>query len=174
MGQMSIVLVGYRGSGKSTIGTMLADRLAKSFVDVDLLIVERARKTIAEIFAEDGEPFFRDIESEVVKQVSTMPDQIIGLGGGTLGREINRQVIRDAGHRVIYLRCDPAELHKRIQSDLKSAATRPNLTSLGGGIEEITKMVAQREPLYRDAMHFEIDVTHLTPDEAVAQIVELL
>lgn len=173
MKRMSIVLIGYRGSGKTTIGKRLADRLWQPFVDVDDLIVKKAGKNIKRIFEEEGEPAFRDLESQVVKDVCKLTDHVIGLGGGTLGREENRQAIRDAGHKVIYLRCEAGELHRRIQSDPQTADTRPNLTALGGGIDEITAMLAQREPLYRQVMHAELDVTHLTPEDAVVYIVRL-
>lgn len=170
---MSIVLIGYRGSGKSTIGKRLADRLWQPFVDVDDLIVKKAGKNIKQIFEQDGEPAFRELEAEAVREVCKLSEHVIGLGGGTLGREANRQAIRDAGHKVIYLKCEPAELHRRIQSDPQSAETRPNLTALGGGIEEVKKMLAEREPFYRQVMHAELDVTHLTPEDAVVYIVRL-
>jgi shikimate kinase len=171
---MSIVLVGYRGSGKSTIGRQLADRLRAPFVDVDDLIVAAAGKSIKNIFAEDGEPAFRDIETQAMKTVAGLSEHVIGLGGGSLGREENRRAIEDAGHRVVYLKCEPAELHRRIRSDPQSMLTRPNLTSLGGGIEEIEEMLLRREPLYRALMTAELDVTHLTPEQAVTRIIELL
>jgi shikimate kinase len=170
---MSIVLIGYRGSGKTTIGKRLADRLWQPFVDVDDLIVKKAGKNIKRIFEEDGEPAFRDIESEALREVCKLSEHVIGLGGGTLGREENRQAIRESGHKVIYLKCEPAELLRRIQSDPQTTETRPNLTSLGGGIEEIQAMLAQREPLYRQVMHAELDVTHLKPENAVVYIVRL-
>lgn len=170
---MSIVLIGYRGSGKSTIGKRLADRLWQPFVDVDDLIVKKAGKNIKQIFEQDGEPAFRELEAEAVREVCKLSEHVIGLGGGTLGREANRQAIRDAGHKVIYLKCEPAELHRRIQSDPQSAETRPNLTALGGGIEEVKKMLAEREPFYRQVMLAELDVTHLTPEDAVVYIVRL-
>jgi shikimate kinase len=170
---MSIVLIGYRGSGKSTIGKRLADRLWQPFVDVDDLIVKKAGKSIKEIFEQDGEPAFRELEAEAVHEICKLSEHVIGLGGGTLSREANRQAIRDAGHRVIYLKCEPAELHRRIEADPQTAITRPNLTALGGGIEEVKKMLAEREPLYRQVMHAELDVTHLTPEDAVVYIVRL-
>lgn len=171
---MSIVLIGYRGSGKTTIGRKLADRLWQPFIEVDDLIVRKAGKSIKEIFEQDGEPHFRDIETEVVREVSLLEDHVIGIGGGTLGREENRRLFKDAGHKLIYLRCDPQVLLERVQNDPKSAATRPNLTALGGGIEEIKHMLSQREPIYRQVMSAELDVTHLTPEEAVVYIVRLL
>ena len=171
---MSTVLIGYRGSGKTTIGKRLADRLWQPFVDVDDLIVKRAGKSIKEIFEQNGEPAFRDTEAAVVKEVCKLAEHVIGLGGGTLGRDENRKAIKEAGHKIIYLKCDPAVLHKRIQADPQSAATRPNLTELGGGIEEIRKMLAEREPMYRQVMNAELDVSNLTPEEAVVYITRLL
>ena len=172
--RMSIVLTGYRGSGKSTIGRKLASRLWQAFVDVDDLIVRRAGKTIREIFTDHGEPHFRQIEAEVVREVACLDDCVIGLGGGTLMREDNRAALKQAGHKIIYLRCEPEELVRRVEADPATAETRPNLTNLGGGLDEIRAMLLQREPVYRAAMHAELDVTSLTPDEAVVYIVKLL
>jgi shikimate kinase len=171
---MSIVLIGYRGSGKSTIGKKLADRLWQPYVDVDELIVKKAGKNIKEIFEQDGEAAFRDFESQAIKEVSGLSEHVIGLGGGSLGREENRQLIKNGGHKVIYLKCDAAELHRRIHADPKTIATRPSLTHLGGTIEEIEKLLAEREPTYRAAKTAELDVTHLSPEEAVVYIVRLL
>ena len=171
---MSIVLIGVRGSGKSTIGRKLADRLWETFVDVDDLIVSRAGKSIREIFEQEGEAHFRDLETDAVREVAGLKDHVIGLGGGSLGREENRRVLKESGHKLIFLRCDPQELLRRLGADPQRAATRPNLTPLGGGLEEINQLLADREPIYRAAMHAELDVTHLTPDEAVVYVVKLL
>ena len=172
---MSIVLIGYRGSGKSTIGKRLADQLWQPFVDTDDLVVRKAGgKTIKEIFEAGGEQAFRDLESEVVREVSLLQEHVIALGGGALIREENRKRIKDAGFKVVYLRCEPQVLFEHIQADPDTAKTRPALTHLGGGVEEIRKLLADREPIYRQAMTAELDVTHLTPEEAVVYIVRLL
>jgi shikimate kinase len=172
---MSTVLIGYRGAGKTTIGRKLADRLWQKFVDVDDLIVAKAGgKPIRQIFEEHGEPHFRELEAEAVRDVAAMQDVVIGLGGGTLMREENRQVLKAAGHRLIYLKCDPVELHKRISADPQSALTRPPLTDLGGGLEEIKQVLAEREPVYRQVMDAELEITYLTPEDAVVYIVRLL
>ena len=171
---MSIVLIGARGSGKSTIGRKLADQLWQSFIDVDEQIIARAGKTIREIFEQEGEGHFRQIEAEVIRESCGLSDQVIALGGGSLMREENRLALRGGSHKLIYLRCDSDELARRIKADPHSAATRPNLTSLGGGVEEIELLLAQREPIYRQCMHAELDVTHLTPDEAATRIVKLI
>jgi shikimate kinase len=171
---VSIVLIGYRGSGKTTIGRRLADKLWQKFFDTDEAIVAKAGKSIADIFEQDGEPAFRDIEAQVIKEASALGDHVIAIGGGALGRAENLNVLKAAGHKLIYLKCEPKTLHQRIHADPQTAATRPNLTSLGGGVAEISKLLKEREPIYREAMHAELDVTNLTPDEAVVYIVRLL
>jgi len=171
---MSIVLIGYRGSGKTTVGKRLASRLWQEFIDIDDLIVKQAGKTIKEIFEDHGEPYFRELESLVVAQVSKMEEHVIGLGGGTLMREDNRHALKEKGHKIIYLRCEPEELLRRVQADPQTYATRPNLTNLGGGIEEIKKMLEEREPVYRQVADAELDVTRLSPEEAVVYITRLL
>src|SRR5690349_16434738 len=107
---MSIVLIGYRGSGKTTVGRKLADRLWQKLVDTDELVVAKAGKTIKEIFEKDGEARFRDLESEVVKEVAKLPDAVISVGGGAVMREENRAALNEGGHRIIYLKCEPEEL----------------------------------------------------------------
>ena len=171
---MSIVLIGALGCGKSTIGRKLADQLWKPCVDVDEQIVRRAGKTIRDIFDQDGEKRFRDLESEVIKQVSPMSDQIIALGGGSLLRDENRDVLKAHSHQLIYLRCEAAELFRRIKADPLSGGTRPSLTQFGGDLREIELLVAQREPTYRDCKAVEIDVTRLSPEDAVKMIVKMV
>ena len=170
---MSIGLIGYRGSGKSTIGRRLADRLWQQFVDTDQRIVELAGKNIREIFEQDGEPAFRDLESKIVGEVCVQKEIVIAFGGGALDREENRNIIRESGIKLIYLRCEPPELLRRIQGDPETAQTRPNLTELAGGIEEIKTVLARREPIWRAMEAAELDVTHLTPEETVPYIVRL-
>jgi shikimate kinase len=171
---MSALLIGYRGSGKTTIGKKLADRLWQPFVDVDELIVKEAGKSIKDIFEQEGESSFRDLEEKAVQQAIAMPEHVVALGGGSVLREANRSAIKASGRKVIYLKCTPAELHKRISSDPETAAMRPSLTHLGGSVQEIEKLLAEREPLYRQVMTSELDVTRLTPEEAVVYIARLM
>lgn len=170
---MSILLIGYRGSGKSTIGRKLADRLWLPFVDTDDRVVQRAGKSIKDIFAQDGEPGFRDIESAVVREVCSLSDHVISLGGGAVLREENRQAVRAGGHKVIYLSCGAQELYKRIHADPATSANRPNLTA-AGGLEEVKNLLAVREPLYQQVMTAELDVTNLTVDDAVQRVARLI
>ena len=167
-------MVGYRGCGKTTIGRRLADRLWQPFADTDEMIVRGAGKTIADIFEQHGESHFRALETQAVKDACGGEEQVIALGGGALVREENRAIVKESGHKVIHLKCDPRELLKRIQSDARSPDSRPPLTPQGGGLEEIKKVLAEREPIYRAAMTAELDVTHLTPEDACVYIVRLL
>jgi shikimate kinase len=166
----SVVLIGYRGSGKTTIGRRLADRLWQSFVDTDDRIVARAGKPICEIFSQDGEAAFRDMETDALDEVLALDDHVIAVGGGAVEREQNRALLQQSGLKVIYLRCEPAVLLARITADAASEANRPALTDLGGGLDEIQQVLARREPLYRQVMTGELDVTRLTPDEALVYI----
>lgn len=171
---MSIFLIGYRGSGKTTVGQKLADRLWLPFVDTDASIVRLAGKSIKEIFQQSGEKAFRDLESQVVREVGLLTDAVVSFGGGALDREENRSALAGTGHKIVYLHCQPGELLRRIQSDPLTAANRPNLTSLAGGIEEIQTVLARREPIWRAIMTAELDVTNRTPDEVVGDIVGML
>ena len=170
---MSIVLIGYRGCGKTTIGRRLADRLWWPFVDTDDIVQKKVGKSIADIFEQHGEKRFRDLESEAVKEVAKLQEHVISLGGGAVLRPENVQVLRKADHKLVYLKCEPQELFKRIQADPNSASHRPNLTPKGG-LEEITTLLAEREPLYRAAMTAELDVTNQSASDAVVYITRLV
>jgi len=171
---MSILLIGYRGSGKTTIGKRLADRLWQPFVDTDDMVVQKAGKNIKQIFEEQGEEAFRSLEEQAVKEAVGLSENVIALGGGAVLREANRQAIKNSGRPVIYLRCEAPELHKRIHADPATAESRPSLTRLAGSLDEIAKLLAEREPLYREVKTAELDVTHLTPEDACVYIVRLL
>ncbi len=167
---VSIILIGYRGSGKTTVGRLLAGRLGKKFVDADDLIVMRAGQSIREIFSAGGEQAFRKLEMEVISGLVKEVDAVIALGGGAVTREENRKAL--AGHKIVYLRCDASELHRRISSDPGTSDNRPSLTALGGGIDEIEALLRQREPIYTAVMSETIDVTGLSVEQVVDRIME--
>jgi shikimate kinase len=172
--RMSIALIGYRGSGKSTVGRLLANRLRWAFADTDKRITSRAGMSIRKIFETRGEVGFRDLETDVVTEVCALNEHVIAFGGGAVLREENRTAMKDAGLKIVYLHCDAEELHKRIHADADTASSRPSLTSLGGGIDEIRNLLAVREPIYRSVMTAELDVTKLTPEEAASAIGRLV
>lgn len=168
------MLVGYRGSGKSSIGKRLAGDLWQKFVDTDALIVQRAGRSIAQIFKDDGEAYFRALESQIVIECCGLVDHVVALGGGAVLRDENRAALKGSGAKVIYLKCEPAVLLKRIGSDSGSSQSRPPLTTLGGGIEEITQLLVEREPLYREVATQELEVTNLSVEEAVKYVAKML
>ena len=170
---MSIVLLGYRGCGKTTIGKRIADRLWQKFVDTDDLVTKAAGKTIRQIFDENGEPYFRLLEADAVKKAMTLQEHVIALGGGAVVNDETRNLLRASSSKRLYLRCDPEELIRRVLSDPNTHRNRPDLTTLGGGIDEITQVLNDREPLYRQVSTAELDVTHISPEEAVGRLVRL-
>ncbi len=142
----SIVLIGYRGSGKSSVGRALGARLDVPFVDTDELIASAAGMTIAEIFETEGEPGFRRRESQAVQQ-AIRAAAVISAGGGVVESEDIMRRLRQFGY-VVWLTAPPETLQKRIQSDQYSGSSRPDLT-LHGGLAEIEQVLARRKPLYQ-------------------------
>jgi shikimate kinase len=162
MGISNIVLIGFMGSGKSTVGKVLAPRLSKKFVDLDHMIVERAGRSIPEIFATDGEAAFRQLESQVLADVLTNSNQVISTGGGAVLAEANRQLMRENG-LVVWLRTDVDVLIQRMQYD----TTRPLLQ--GDAKANITRILEERREAYNFAT-LEIDTGRLSVEEAVQAI----
>src|ERR1019366_550424 len=171
---MTIVLIGYRGSGKTTVGRLLSAHLTQPFKDSDEQITTTTGMTIKEIFEQHGEEHFRDLETAAILQLAPLQNHVLSLGGGALLREQNRQAILAPKHTIVYLHADPVELHRRIHQDTATAAHRPSLTRLGGGIEEIRSVLTTREPIYRQGMSAEIDVPHASPEQALEMIWKLI
>jgi len=168
----NIILIGYRGSGKSSVGRKIADQVWKDFVDLDHEICRRFDgRTVAEVWATEGEPAYRAVEVEVTEHFCAKSGQVIALGGGTLMQPGARAVVEQADALRIYLRCDPEELHRRISADPQTAGLRPSLTGQGGGLEEINTVLAEREPVYRAVADVEFDVTFTDIDEAVRHVI---
>ncbi|WP_020469095.1 shikimate kinase [Zavarzinella formosa] len=162
-----IILIGYRASGKTTVGRKLAERLGRPFMDADEYLEAQAGRTIREIFATEGEPGFRDRESAVLRELTGRGPMVLATGGGVVLREENRDRIRAAGF-VAWLTADADTLWDRLQTDPVTRERRPNLA--GGGLEEVTKMLTVREPLYRALANLEINVAELSPDVAADRI----
>jgi shikimate kinase len=162
-----IFLVGYRGSGKSTVGRILADRLEWTFLDADAVIEERAGKTIRDIFAAEGQAAFRDQESALLTELCHRSETVIATGGGIVLRDDNRALLRKHGF-VAWLTADPATLWARIQIDPVTANRRPDLA--GGGLTEVANLLATRDPLYRACADVEVPVGRLSPEQAADAI----
>jgi shikimate kinase len=160
-----LFLIGYRGSGKTTVGRRLADRWSLPFTDSDEWIERQSGKSIRSIFAEDGEEAFRTLEEQAIEQLSlAVQPSVVSLGGGAILRSANRRRLREGGWSV-WLQASPSELAQRIQADQATAERRPALTKLAG-IEEIIQVLKQREPLYRETADLSVD-TGGKPLEAI-------
>lgn len=154
-----LVLVGYRGSGKSSIGRELAMMLGLDYVDTDHAIQEKAGKSVREIFAEQGEPVFRDMETDILQDLvnrsADAPAAVIATGGGMIMREQNRRLIRRLGP-VVWLRVSPKVALHRIISDTFTREQRPALTDHDLA-DEVRTMVADRMPYYAALADLTID-----------------
>jgi shikimate kinase len=153
-----IVLVGAPGSGKSTVGALLAERIRVAFTDVDAVIEQRVGKSIAEIFAENGEAVFRELEETTTAELLSQPG-VLALGGGAVLSERTRKALRD--HRVVWLRVGPASAISRIGLD----TARPLL--LGNVRGRLIKLLGERAPLYDEVAGARVDTDNTTPTEVV-------
>jgi len=169
---MNVVLIGYRGTGKTTVAQLLGLALGWNWIDADVEIEMRAGRSIAAIFAEQGEPAFRDLESAVIAELVERERILIAAGGGVVARPENRQAIRQASH-VVWLTATVQSLVERIAADATTAARRPSLTSLGAE-SEIRRLLAEREPWYRECATLTVDTTDRTPAEIAAEIIDRL
>jgi shikimate kinase len=156
-----IVLVGAPGSGKSTVGALLAERLGLTFHDADAVIVERAGKSIAEIFTDDGETAFRALEEQITAELLAMPG-VLSLGGGAVMSAATRAAL--AGRRVVWLRVGLTQSVKRVGLD----TARPLL--LGNVRGQLLKLLNERAPLYAEVATDVVDTDHTTPAEVVEMI----
>ncbi len=149
----TIILIGYRGTGKTTIAHSLAARLGCDTIDCDVEIERRAGKTIAEIFAQDGEPFFRSLERSLIAELLeeiTKP-LILSTGGGAVLHSETRKKLREVGV-VVWLTAEPETILARLRGDESTATKRPSLSELPP-LEEIQTMLNRRRALYEETAH---------------------
>ncbi len=156
------------GSGKSTLGRALAARLGLDFIDVDACIERDAGRSIAAIFAAEGEPGFRAREARTLAETLAAPPAVVATGGGAVLDAANRTAMRAAG-TVVYLQVDAATQLARLADD----TTRP-LLAAPDRAQRLADLQAQREPLYRAAAHLLFDTTTLAPDIAIAALADRL
>lgn len=172
---MHVYLIGYRGSGKTTIGKLLAVRLDRPSIDCDDLIEQAAGQTIREIFASEGEAGFRDREQAAIEQLAAeavAQPAVVALGGGAVLREANRAAICRSGRRV-WLTAPPHVLASRIRGDQTTAARRPALSTLSD-YDEIVNLLAQREPLYAAVAQKTLNTEGLTAEAICDDIADWL
>jgi|Deesub1362A_J573_1020465.scaffolds.fasta_scaffold00412_3 3-dehydroquinate synthase len=165
---MKIVLTGFMGTGKTSVGRELSRRLGYPFIDTDDLIEEREGMPISMIFKEKGEPYFRRVEKEVVHEVSGMRDVVVATGGGVIKDRDNVEALRERGI-LIWLRTEPMVILRRVMAE---GGKRP-LLNVDEPLKEINRLLSEREALYRQA-DISVETSYITPGEAAEEIIEML
>ena len=165
---MNLVLVGYRGTGKSTVGKLLANRLGMRYVSMDDEITKQADMSIPEIVAQSGWDKFRDFESELTRELAGQDGLVIDTGGGVIERQENVGVLR-TNALVFWLKASVNTITSRIQG----GTTRPALTAGKTFIEEVADVLEIREPKYKAAAHHEINTDDREPTQIADSIITI-
>jgi shikimate kinase len=165
---MNIVLIGYRGTGKSAVGKLVAEALGMKCISMDARIVEKAGMSIPDIVEKHGWTAFRDMESEVARELAKVDNIVIDSGGGVIERPENIDTLQ-ANSRIVWLRASVGAIVSRIQGDTE----RPSLTGGKSFTEEVAEVLELRAPKYKSAAQYAIDTDQLTPEQIADRIIEI-
>lgn len=163
-----LFLIGYRGTGKTSTARLVAEKLAWRWLDADAVLEERCGRSIRQIFAEEGEAWFRDKESAILQELCGLREHVIATGGGVILRPENRQRLKQGA--VVWLRAAPSILWQRLQNDASTGERRPNLSQ--GGLGEIEEFLRIRTPLYEACRDFTVDTAEQSPEQVAQTICE--
>ncbi len=166
--ERNLVLIGYRATGKSAVGALLAQKLARPFVDLDQVLVEEMGRAIADLVAEKGWAEFRRREKELVVRFGRACGQVLATGGGAVLDPENVEVLRKNGV-VVWLRAAPATIQERLSRDQREVNQRPSLTGRST-LEEVAEVLQSRQPLYAAAAHIVIDTDQHSLDQVVEKV----
>jgi shikimate kinase len=165
----NIVLIGLMGTGKTTIGRLVADRLGRPFVDTDAIVEQKTGSSITDLFATVGERGFREEEAAAVRHASSLRGQVIAVGGGAVTEPRNTTALRSTGDLVL-LTAPPEVLRSRLSGS--GAADRPLLDGAEDLAERLARLGAERAEAYRGAATATFDTAERTPEEVADAIVE--
>ena len=165
----NIALIGFMGTGKTVVGQVLAKKLDKQFIELDSLIEQRAGKSIPEIFQEDGEIAFRELEIEATREVPKGRDSVIACGGGIVLNKINIDRLRESS-RIVHLTASPVTILKRTSTG-KNERPLLNVPDTALRIKELLKF---RQPFYERAADITINTSKLDIDAVVEEIIDKL
>ncbi len=165
----NIALIGFMGTGKTAVGQVLAEKLGRKFIELDWLIEQQAGKSIPEIFQQDGEIAFRELEIGATKKIAEEKYSVIACGGGIVLNKINIDRLRE-GARVVYLTASPGIILKRVASE---EGQRP-LLEVENQLKTISEMLDFRKPFYERAADLKVNTSKLDIDAVVEQIIEKL
>lgn len=165
---MNIVLIGYRGTGKTLVGELLADSLRIPCIGMDAEIVKKAGMSISEIVEKYGWPRFRDMESELARKLAARDNLIIDTGGGVIERPENIEALQ-TNSRIFWLKASVDVIVSRIEGGTE----RPALTSGKTFTEEVAEVLKRRIPKYKSSAQYEIDTDELTPEQVADRVIEI-
>jgi shikimate kinase len=163
---MNIVLVGYRGTGKSAVGAIVAERLGMQCIAMDVKIVEKVGMSIPEFVEEHDWPAFRNVESEVARELSGVDNIVVDSGGGVIERPENIDALRTNGI-IIWLKASVDAIVSRIEGGTE----RPSLTGVKSFTDEVEEILDRRIPKYAAAAQYEVDTDDLTPEQVADRVV---
>lgn len=168
----NMFLIGYRCTGKTSVGRDIARKIGWTFVDADELLMKNSGETVADIVARGGWPLFRKLEKDTLKAICGNREQVVATGGGVVTDDENIDLMSQHG-AVVWLRAAPETILARMNRDAQSEHLRPSLTDydLKAEIEETLK---ERTPLYRIAMTVDVDTEGKTPSEVSSEVAYLL
>ncbi|MBN1365985.1 MAG: shikimate kinase AroL [Syntrophaceae bacterium] len=169
---MKVVLIGYRATGKSTVGRILAARLKIGFFDTDSMVEENAGMPIKEIVAAHGWDFFREKEKETVKSLAQKKDCVIATGGGIILFKENMDLLKQAGV-IIWLNAPQQDIIDRLKKDAQKDATRPQFTS-GNIVQETMNIMKERLPLYEKYADYIVDTLKKNTKQVAEEIYQYL
>jgi shikimate kinase len=169
---MNVFLIGYRCSGKTTVGKSIAMTIDWSFVDSDLLIIKKNGNSIKDIIDTAGWDAFRRMERSTMRQICTKDRQVVATGGGVVLDADNIKAMKISG-TVVWLEASAASIQERMRQDKKTEDFRPALTDKGR-MEEIEDMLLKRNPYYESASDFSIHTDDVPLDEITQNIIQKL
>lgn len=164
-----ITLIGYRGTGKSTVAAILARSLGCDWRDADVVLEKRLGTTITAVIRDQGEPAFRDAEERVLAELMAW-DGVVATGGGVVLRPANRELLRRRGRPVVWLRAEAEVIRRRLAADPATATRRPSLTG-SDPLAEVAAALEVRDPLYRECADVAFDSAGESAEAVAARIV---
>jgi len=169
---MNIILIGYRATGKTSVGKRLSEKLRATFYDTDDLIEAASVRSIREMVVENGWVYFREREKEIIRDVAAMQGRVIATGGGAVMDEENAELLKNHGI-LIWLDADVETIVQRIQNDSRSDEKRPFLSG-NDLLQETIDILEQRAPVYRRLADFSVNTTNKGIDEIVDEICQFI
>nr|WP_320011409.1 shikimate kinase [uncultured Desulfobulbus sp.] len=164
----NILLTGFRATGKSTVGRLLAQRLGLFFIDMDIELSKRLGGSVAEIVHEHGWPYFRKAEANLLAELCSRTGYVIATGGGAIEHQAQWHSLRRNAF-VLWLDADEATIKRRIDKDPLSSVQRPDLPAEGSAQREsLTCTLERRRPLYRQGSDIHLDTAANTPEQLAA------